>query len=45
VLLDDNPFTDIANTRRIHGVMRQGRWLSREAIDRMLERFRREPGR
>jgi imidazolonepropionase-like amidohydrolase len=39
VLLDDNPFVDIANTRRIHGVMRQGRWLSRETIDGMLERL------
>jgi imidazolonepropionase-like amidohydrolase len=44
VLLDDNPFTDITNTQRIHGVMRQGRWLSREAIDGMLERFRRDSG-
>ncbi len=37
VLLDDNPLADIANTRRIHGVMRQGRWFSRVAIDKMLE--------
>jgi imidazolonepropionase-like amidohydrolase len=42
VLLDDNPFADIANTQRIHGVMRQGRWLSREDLDGMLERFRRD---
>lgn len=45
VLLDDNPLGDIDNTRRIHGVMRQGRWLSREAIDTMLERFRQVPAR
>ncbi len=39
VLLDDNPLADIANTRRIHGVMRQGRWLARADIDAMLARF------
>lgn len=39
VLLDDNPFVNIANARRIHGVMRQGRWLSREDIDGMLVRL------
>lgn len=44
VLLDDNPFADIANTRRIHGVMRQGRWLDRQALDGMLSRFERDEG-
>ena len=37
VLLDGNPLTDIANTRRISGVMIQGRWLGRDDIDRRLE--------
>lgn len=41
LLLDDNPLADIAHTRRIHGVMLRGRWLSREDLDALLERFRR----
>jgi imidazolonepropionase-like amidohydrolase len=42
ILLDANPLEDINNTRRIHGVMVRGRWLSRTDLDKMLERFERE---
>ncbi|HSD69229.1 MAG TPA: amidohydrolase family protein, partial [Woeseiaceae bacterium] len=41
VLLDGNPLQDIGNSRRIHGVMIRGRWLSRQDIDQLLERFER----
>lgn len=41
VLLDGNPLADIANSRRIHGVMRNGRWLSRQDLDRLLSAFAR----
>lgn len=41
VLLDANPLEDIANSRRIHGVMRNGQWLSRQDLDRMLREFAR----
>jgi len=41
VLLDANPLADISNTRRIHGVMLAGRWLSRGALDALLEPFER----
>ncbi|MGE5801873.1 MAG: amidohydrolase family protein [Gemmatimonadota bacterium] len=40
VLLDANPLVDIANTRRIAGVMLRGRWLSASDIAAMLERLR-----
>lgn len=33
VLLDANPLERIANIRRIHGVVRGGRWLGPEALD------------
>ncbi len=36
VLLDANPLIDIANTRRIAGVMLRGQWLSRKDIAAML---------
>ncbi len=39
VLLDANPLADIDNTKRIHGVMLRGRWLSRRALDERLERL------
>ena len=41
VLLDQNPLADIDNSRRVHGVMLRGRWLSRSALAAMLERFER----
>ena len=37
LLLDANPLSAIANTRRIAGVMVRGRWLPRRELDRMLE--------
>ncbi|MBT8077330.1 MAG: amidohydrolase family protein [Gammaproteobacteria bacterium] len=36
VLLDANPLADIRNSRRVHGVMLRGRWLSRPVISAML---------
>ena len=38
VLLDANPLDDIGNTRRIAAVIANGRYLSRAALDRILER-------
>jgi imidazolonepropionase-like amidohydrolase len=45
VLLDANPIDDIANTRRISGVMAAGRWFNRAALDRLLEEAAREASR
>jgi imidazolonepropionase-like amidohydrolase len=42
VLLDANPLDDIANSRRIAGVMLHGQWLSRGDVDRMLDELRSE---
>jgi imidazolonepropionase-like amidohydrolase len=39
VLLDANPLEDIANSRRIAGVMLRGQWLSRSDIARMLDQL------
>jgi len=39
VLLQGNPLSDIAETRRISGVMLQGRWLGREDIEQGLEQL------
>jgi amidohydrolase family protein len=36
VLLDANPLADIRNTRRIHAVLFNGRYLSRAALDSLL---------
>lgn len=36
VLLDADPVTDISNTRRVHGVVANGRWMDRAALDRLL---------
>ncbi len=36
VLLDADPLEDIGNSRRIHGVMVSGRWLSRAMLDGLL---------
>ena len=41
VLLDTNPLEDIDSTRRIHGVMVRGTWLSRIDLDKLLQRFER----
>ncbi len=37
VLLDANPLADIRNTRRITGVFRAGKWVSRDAAAAMLD--------
>lgn len=39
VLLDANPLDDIANGRRIHGVMVRGEWYSRRDLDDRLSNF------
>jgi imidazolonepropionase-like amidohydrolase len=36
VLLDANPLTDISNTERISGVVSNGRYLDRSALDGLL---------
>ena len=36
VLLEANPLADIRNTRRIHAVLLNGRYLSRAALDSLL---------
>ena len=41
LLLDANPLEDITNTRRIHGVMVRGRWLSRTELDSILNKLAR----
>ena len=41
VLLDANPLQDISNSRRVHGVMVNGLWLSRSDIDDLLEQYER----
>jgi len=41
MLLDANPLLDIKNSRRIHGVMVRGTWLSRTDLDHLLARFER----
>jgi cytosine/adenosine deaminase-related metal-dependent hydrolase len=38
VLLRANPLAEISNTRRIEGVMLGGQWLSRIAVDFLLDR-------
>lgn len=37
LLLDANPLEDIANSRRIAGVMLRGQWISRGDLTRMLD--------
>jgi len=37
VLLDQNPLTNIANTRSVFGVMLRGRWLSKGELDKGVE--------
>lgn len=38
VLLDANPLEDISNSRRVHGVMLRGQWLSATELQHRLER-------
>lgn len=44
VLLDANPFDDIRNSKRIHGVMLRGRWLPISELNTRLERFNEQDG-
>jgi imidazolonepropionase-like amidohydrolase len=37
LLLDADPLVDIQNTRKIEGVMAQGRWFDRTALDTLLK--------
>lgn len=39
LLLDANPLEDIRNSRRIHGVMLRGQWLSAKRLDEMLAAY------
>ena len=39
VLLDENPLDDIANSRRVHGVMLRGEWHSYQDLRDRLEAF------
>lgn len=41
VLVDQNPFDDIKNIRRVHGTMLRGRWVDRPEIDAILARAER----
>lgn len=40
LLLDANPLDDIANTRRIHGVMLRGQWLPGQVLEARLQQYR-----
>ena len=40
LLLNANPLVDISNSRRIHGVMLRGQWLSARELEVRLARFR-----
>ena len=40
LLLDSNPFDDISNTRRVHGVMLRGSWYSSRDLQARLEPYR-----
>jgi imidazolonepropionase-like amidohydrolase len=40
LLLDADPVADIHNTTSIHGVMAQGRWFDRAALDHLLEQVK-----
>ncbi|MDH3490863.1 MAG: amidohydrolase family protein [Gammaproteobacteria bacterium] len=42
VLLDANPLENIENSRRIHGVMLRGSWLSGKTLEERLEKYRRD---
>jgi imidazolonepropionase-like amidohydrolase len=41
VLLDANPLADISATRRVHGVMLRGRWVSKSDITALLDAMKR----
>jgi imidazolonepropionase-like amidohydrolase len=37
IVLQQNPLEDVANTRKISGVMADGRWYNQKAITKMLD--------
>ena len=37
ILVQQNPLEDVANTRKISGVMAAGRWYDQKAITAMLD--------
>lgn len=39
VLIGGNPLTDISQTKKIEGVMLNGKWLSREYLDSGLKKL------
>ena len=39
VLIDGNPLNDVTQTKKISGVMINGKWLSREYIDEGLKKL------
>jgi imidazolonepropionase-like amidohydrolase len=39
LLLDANPLSDISNSRRVHGVMLRGQWVSQQEIAETLARL------
>ena len=41
ILLDANPLEDIANSRRIHGVVLRGAWYDANDLEARIEPFRR----
>ena len=41
ILLDDNPLESIEASRRIHGVMLRGEWMTRQDLDKLLAAFAR----
>ena len=45
VLLDANPLEDIANTRRVHGVVLRGVWWSAYELQQRIDRYRDEHSR
>ncbi|MBV8865240.1 MAG: amidohydrolase family protein, partial [Acidobacteriaceae bacterium] len=44
LLLDADPLIDIQNTRQIRGVMAQGRWFDRAALDHLLQQLQQAAG-
>ncbi|MBO9573442.1 MAG: amidohydrolase family protein, partial [Chitinophagaceae bacterium] len=42
VLIDANPLNDISNTRKISGVVLNGRWISKQQFDQMLSKHKRK---
>ncbi len=41
ILLDENPLLSIDNTKKISGVMAEGRWYSKEFLDDQLDQIKR----